>query len=364
MIEIHQFAPIVLYGDAVGNQIVAIRQWLDSQGIRSKVYAPSWDPRYAAFCDTPENYRSRPENVVILQHCVGTPVADLALQLKDRVVPYYHNITPPKFYTPYDPRLAGILVEGREQLWRHRSAKYALAVSEYNRLEMLEVGFQRVDILPLFIDPERLSRDLDRAQAASVYSAYADGRENWLFVGRFSPNKRQDNIIRAFNYHHRLVNADSRLLLVGTEATPGYAAECRALVTRLGLSDCVVFAGHVPDTLLGAYYEVASMFVCLSEHEGFGAPVLEAMSFDVPVVALKATGIALTMGDAGILINQSRPDAISEIADVLTHHDKFRSRVIDRQRARLGDFSLAAAQAAMARTVQTLLKDTVSQRGK
>ena len=55
MIEIHQFAPIVLYGDAVGNQIVAMRQWLDSRGIRSKVYAPSWDPRYAAFCDTPEN---------------------------------------------------------------------------------------------------------------------------------------------------------------------------------------------------------------------------------------------------------------------------------------------------------------------
>lgn len=356
MIEIHQFAPIVLYGDAVGNQIVAMRQWLDSRGIRSKVYAPSWDPRYAAFCDTPENYRGRPENVVILQHCVGTPVADLALQLKDRVVPYYHNITPAEYYQPYDPGLAQALVQGREQLRRHSSAPYALAVSEYNRLEMLKVGYARVDILPLFINPTRLSRDLDRAQAASVYAAYADGRENWLFVGRLSPNKRQDNVIRAFNYHHRLVNPHSRLLLIGTDAAPRYADACRALAARLGLGDSVVFAGHVPDAVLGAYFEVASLFVCLSEHEGFGAPVLEAMSFKVPVVALNATGVAMTMGDAGILVNQPRPDAISEIADVLAQDDELRQRVITKQTERLGAFSLDAAHAAMEHALRALLQ--------
>lgn len=362
MIEIHQFAPIVLYGDAVGNQIVAMRQWLDGRGILSKVYAPSWDPRYAAFCDTPENYRSRPENVVILQHCVGTPVADLALQLKDRVVPYYHNITPPGYYQPYDPGLAQALVQGREQLRRHSGAPYALAVSEYNRLEMLEAGYARVDILPLFINPARLSRDLDRARAASVYAAYGDGRENWLFVGRLSPNKRQDNIIRAFNYHHRLVNPRSRLILVGTDAAPRYADECRALAARLGLSDSVVFAGHVPDAVLGAYFEVASLFVCLSEHEGFGAPVLEAMSFKVPVVALNATGVAMTMGDSGILVNQPRPDAISEIADVLAQDATLRQRVIARQTERLGAFSLDAAHAAMERALRALLDPAVPTR--
>ncbi len=362
MIEIHQFAPIVLYGDAVGNQIVAMRDWLASRGFRSKVYAPTWDPRYAAFCDRPEKYRSHPENVVILQHCVGTPVADLALQLKDRVVPYYHNITPARYYQPYDPGLAQALVEGREQLRRHSGAPYALAVSEYNRLEMLEVGYARVDILPLFINPTRLSRDLDRAQAASIYAAYADGRENWLFVGRLSPNKRQDNVIRAFNYHHCLVNPNSRLLLVGTDAAPGYADECRALVTRLDLSDSVVFAGHVPDAVLGAYFELASLFVCLSEHEGFGAPVLEAMSFNVPVVALNATGVAMTMGDAGILVNQPRPDAISEIADVLAQDDALRQRVIVKQRARLSGFSLDAAHMAMERALRRLLEPATTTR--
>ena len=124
------------------------------------------------------------------------------------------------------------------------------------------------------------------------------------------------------------------------------APGARQKVHAVRCSQVGAIAGHVPDAVLGAYFEVASLFVCLSEHEGFGAPVLEAMSFNVPVVALNATGVAMTMGDAGILVNQPRPDAISEIADVLAQDDELRQRVIVKQRARLSAYTLDAAHTA------------------
>ncbi|MEO6060302.1 MAG: glycosyltransferase [Thermoflexales bacterium] len=351
---IHQFAPIVLYGDAVGNQVIAMREWLVARHYDSRVYAPSWDPRFASFCETPDHYPSDPDNTVILHNCIGTPMSDFALTLADRVVPYYHNITPPGFYERYDQNLTQALVQGREQLRDHRNAPYALAGSEYNRLEMIEAGYARVDVLPYFSNTARLSGLLNREKAQPIFETYRDGWMNWLFVGRLAPNKRQDNVIKAFRYYHALINPYSRLLLVGTESTPQFAAECAALVEKLGLASSVVFAGHVPDDVLGAYYEVANVFVSMSEHEGFGAPVIEAMQQGVPVVALNSTGIAMTMGDAGALVKEARPEAVGELVESIRQDKALRQSLLQRQRARVADFSLEAAAAALARAVSVM----------
>jgi L-malate glycosyltransferase len=357
MVEIHQFGPIVLYGDAVGNQIVAMHDWITARGYRSKIYAPTWDSRYDAICESPDKYVSRADNVVILHHCIASPMADLALRLPEKVVLYYHNITPAEFYQSYDARLAQALIEGREQLRRHSGAPYGLAGSDYNRLEMLDAGFGRVDVLPYFINTGRLSERFDAIKAAPVLKALGDGRTNWLFVGRLAPNKRQDHIIRAFHYYRQSVNSFARLMLVGSDSTPQFADECRELTARLGLAEDVVFAGQVPDDVLAAYFKMADVFVCMSEHEGFGAPVVEAMHFGLPVVALNTAGVAMTMGDAGVLVNAPRPDAIGEMVELILRDEALRRTIVERQHARAAFFSVEAAGAALERAVSAMVGD-------
>ena len=95
----------------------------------------------------------------------------------------------------------------------------------------------------------------------------------------------------------------------------------------------MVFAGGVSQAELCTYYRLASAYLCLSEHEGFCVPLLEAMHFDVPVVAYAAAGVPGTMGDAGLLVQEKDFPAIAE----LTHrvvHDPARSRRRGRRPAR------------------------------
>jgi glycosyltransferase involved in cell wall biosynthesis len=79
----------------------------------------------------------------------------------------------------------------------------------------------------------------------------------------------------------------------------------------------------------------------MSEHEGFCIPLLEAMAFDVPVLAFNSTGVPYAMGETGILVNRKRYDVIGELIDLLARDESLRQRVIARQRQRLQDFAPA-----------------------
>ncbi len=69
-----------------------------------------------------------------------------------------------------------------------------------------------------------------------------------------------------------------------------------------------MFPGHISFRQILAYYRTADAFLCMSEHEGFCVPVVEAMSFGVPVVARGMCAVPETMGNAGLLLEDGRPE--------------------------------------------------------
>jgi glycosyltransferase involved in cell wall biosynthesis len=83
---------------------------------------------------------------------------------------------------------------------------------------------------------------------------------------------------------------------------------------------------------------VADAFVCLSEHEGFCVPLLEAMSADVPVLAYASTAVPDTLGGAGIQFAPKDLEYAAELLGELAYNDTLRNQVIAGQRARLADF--------------------------
>jgi glycosyltransferase involved in cell wall biosynthesis len=188
---------------------------------------------------------------------------------------------------------------------------------------------------------------------AALEDAYGRGT-NLLAVGRLAPNKRVEDLIKAYYFYRRL-DPDSRLIVVGSAVdTEAYLAGCQKLCAELGLLDHVVFAGSVSQQELCTYYRLASAYLCLSEHEGFCVPLLEAMHFDVPVIAYAAAGVPGTMGEAGLLLQEKDFPAIAELAHRAVHDPALRASVVAGQRARLRAFDAEAIGATLREHLETL----------
>jgi glycosyltransferase involved in cell wall biosynthesis len=95
--------------------------------------------------------------------------------------------------------------------------------------------------------------------------------------------------------------------------------------------DEVVFTGQVDDEELYAYYRLADVFLCLSEHEGFCVPLQEAMHFNLPVVAFDAGAVRETLHGGGLLLRDKSPELVAELLDRVTHAGELRRGVLASQ---------------------------------
>jgi glycosyltransferase involved in cell wall biosynthesis len=216
-----------------------------------------------------------------------------------------HNITPARYFWNSHPMEAVRCELARDQLAQLGSGAGALAgVSAYNADELRAMTGRAAAVIPVLFDRARLPPPGDPP----------DGPPTILFVGRLAPHKRQDLVLRAFATFRGRHQPAARLVLVGTPQTPAYGEALAQLAERLA-PGAVTFATGVTADRLWDYYRSANAFLCLSEHEGFCIPLLEAFHFGVPVIARDAAAVGEVVGDAGILL--SADDGISTIAEVL-----------------------------------------------
>ena len=160
-------------------------------------------------------------------------------------------------------------------------------------------------------------------------------RVNVLFVGRLIPNKRPDNLIRHFHAYRTAFNPRARLILAGSHSHfGGYLAELHAFAARLGVKD-VHILGHVTNEELTALYDVADVFFCASEHEGFCVPIVEAFYKRVPVVALASTAVPDTMDGGGLLFDTNDSLEVAGLLNAVLTDEALEDRVLQAQDAAL-----------------------------
>jgi glycosyltransferase involved in cell wall biosynthesis len=228
----------------------------------------------------------------------------------------------------------------------------ALGDSEYNRRELEDAGFARTGVLPIYLDFARY-----RETPNPVLSRFlGTGPANVLFVGRVSPNKRHDDLIRLASYWKRFISADVRLLLVGkTPRRREYFDALQAYMYEHGFTPWeVLFLGHVAHDELLACYERADVFVSMSEHEGFGVPLVEAMLMEVPVVAYATTAVADTLGEAGLRFQEKDVAAMAEAAHLMARDPAARAPVLAGQKKRLAAFAPEAVEARLKAHLESL----------
>jgi glycosyltransferase involved in cell wall biosynthesis len=328
--QVHQLLAALSYGDAIGNEALAIQGHLRAMGCDSEIYAEHVHPRMARQARPLWRYREvSSERAVCLFHfSIGSAAGRLIHAAPDRLVSIYHNITPARFFMGFHRHLAGLCYHGRRELRAFASrSELALGDSEFNRRELEEAGYPRTGVLPIVLDLARY----DRPASPVVERLFRDGRRNLLFVGRIIPNKRIDDLIRVFAVYQRHIEPRSRLLLVGEhKGFERYYDRLRQLVAELRLEE-VVFTGHVDDDELAACYRVADAFLCLSEHEGFCVPLVEAMHFGVPVVAFDAGAVAETLRGGGVLLRDKAPELVAELVHQLVSDPTLRGAVLASQ---------------------------------
>jgi glycosyltransferase involved in cell wall biosynthesis len=288
--------------------------------------------------DLEEAARAGEKVALILHYSIDSPLNDIFKKAKNvsRAL-IYHNLTPERWYYSYNPRVVKDLERGREELPELlKLVDLPLADSEFNRQELSAFGCKRAEVLPLLIDSAKWSV-ASNPGIRGVLKGH--GGTNILHVGRFAPNKCVEDIIKAFYFYHHKIEQKSKLWLIGSDIdTEIYSFELRMLITELRLREAVEIVGQVADTELRAFYENADTYLCMSEHEGFCVPLIEAMHFGCPVVAFDSSAVSETLGSAGLLLRRKSPAEVAELIHLVNTDRALRSELIARGHKRAAEF--------------------------
>lgn len=351
---INQWVPAAHRGDAIGDSARAVRDMLRRMGHEADLFALTIDDDMRQDVRPFGDPAARRGDVTIFHFALPSPMTEAFATLEGARVLQYHNITPARFFAPYDAALFRLAALGRRELGTLAGrVDLALGDSAFNCAELRELGFERTGVMPIAVNVERLTSAPRRPALERIL---ADGLINILFVGRIAPNKRIEDHIRLAEMYKRYVDSYYRFIFVGrTDGVPGYYAGIRALIDDFQmLPDRFWFTGPVPDEDLAAFYRWADVYVSLSEHEGFCVPLVEAMATDVPVVAYAAGAVPETLGGAGLLFEPKDLEFAAELVGSVVYDQDVRARVLDGQRRRLQDFSPARTEQALARMLAAL----------
>jgi glycosyltransferase involved in cell wall biosynthesis len=332
--QVHQVLATLGYGDAIGHEVLGIQRVLRAAGYQSDIFVETADPRLE---DLTRDFRElidvrSPDHVLIHHFSIGSKASRVAFALPNPMAIVYHNITPPEYFVDIHRLLVRLCYHGRRELGAYVDrCVLALGDSEFNRRELQDLGFRSTGVLPVVPDFSHLAvprNDL-------VARAFDDDWTNVVFVGRVIPNKRIENLIRFFAAYKTRFNPRSRLLIVGSSGGfERYQAMLHDLVERLRVPD-VVMTGHVSNEELSAYYDVADVFLCASEHEGFCVPIIEAFHEGIPVLAYARTAVPATMDGAGVLYDNADPEDVAALIDLVVSNQALRDQIVSGQDAAL-----------------------------
>jgi glycosyltransferase involved in cell wall biosynthesis len=355
--RVHQVTFGMMMGDAISNHLLEIDARLQAWGYETAIYAQHIAPEMVGRVRPDAQlvpYLAAREDVIVYHYSIYSPNTRLFRAAGGRRILVYHNITPARFFHGWDAHQEALCEIGRRTLHYLIDCDLAVGDSEFNRQELIDAGFaaEKTAVLPIFLSLDRLySLPVDKKLQAQLQQP---NTVNWLTVGRIVPNKAIEDVIRIFYHYNRIINPQSRLYVVGSRYVSTYDRALNELVAALGLEECVIFAGRIPDAQLKSYYQSVDLYLCASHHEGFCVPLLESMYFGVPILARKATAVPETLGDAGVLFTGLCHVEVAEMAHLMISDDALRRQIIRKQKDRLRRLSPLRAENALRQVLARL----------
>lgn len=336
--RIIQMLPVIAFGDAIGNDTVTLKNTLKDAGYETEIYAEVIDGRLPEGTAYPvDTYEERKDDIILYHLSTGSDLNYKFEQYQCRKMIMYHNITPPHFFAGYNEEAEESCRKGLEAAdFLSDKVEFCFADSDFNKQDLRAMGYEcEIEVLPILI----AFKDFEKKPNSSVIKKYSnDGYVNIVFTGRVAPNKKHEDLIASFYYYNKYINPKSRLFLVGAYGiNDRYYQKLAKYVEMLKLKN-VYFTGHIKFDEILAYYSIADVFLCLSEHEGFCVPLVEAMYFNVPVIAYDSCAVGDTLGGSGLLLTDKTPEMVAEAIHRVVSDDKLRENMIKNERERLAFF--------------------------
>lgn len=335
---VHQLVHTLSYGDAISTEVLSLQRVLREKGVPSEIFSIHSHPKLAGQSRHFEHVDDCQGADLVLHYSLGSPLNSIYKSWsKGRRALVYHNITPSLWYRPINSRVADDIESGISELPTLCELSDAIwADSEFNAREIEALGYQ-ASVLDLLVDPSRW--DAPRNEALYQRVVNTPGTQV-LHVGRLAPNKRLEDVIKSFYFLRKYRDPQARLRLVGIDTdTELYSFSLRELASYLGIGSCVEFVGALADNEVRALYEASDVYLCMSEHEGFCLPLIEAMHFRLPVVAFAAGAVPSTLREAGVLVSEKRHAEVGELIWRVTSDQALRSRIVDKGVSRVASFT-------------------------
>lgn len=392
--------------DAVGNFAYAISALLRLNGVENCLYADRFDIGWrGTILPIPLLLEEITEqDVLILIYSISDPWAEVLNELPCKKIMLYSNVTPPTFFQVYDAELATHCKKSYGQVTQLDNFDHYISNSNRTRRDLLDLQSRKIDpeekrrrkllkdssemLSALF--PETPIGMIDKTVKGLLEGSEAEaetpsrvtehsicppfitlnhwarleaapielpkGSEKILYVGRISPNKKIEDLF-LFLEEYKEKSPDACLILVGATSLEGYRHYLDHLCKNrhAAISKDIHFLDSVTDQELRTVYESADAFITMTEHEGYCIPLVEAMSFDLPVFAYAEEAVAETLGGAGLIFyDKVFSDIADEVYEVLNNPDK-KNRFLETQRSRLTEIAVESNGAVLWKALEKLI---------
>ncbi len=339
-VAIHQFVPTLNPHDATGTHTLMARDILRRAGWRSDIFAEAIHDDLASEAYKHWMYPDHQAagDVALYQFTTSSAVAEYLLELGLPLILDSHNFTAPELFAGWEPSNVERASRAADELARLASrALLGLADSSFNARGLRRAGCRHTAVVPVLADYGRVATAPDERVATELAALKADGGADLIFVGRIVPSKAQHELVKALWAYRRLYDPEARLHLLGGTSSYAYSKSLYDFADDLGLAAAVRIAGEVSDAALSAYFAAADVFVSLSLHEGFGVPLVEAMSAGVPIVTRDAGAVTETVDGAALVLESVEPSYVAAAVHRVRTDERLRCALVERGRRRAAE---------------------------
>lgn len=230
-----------------------------------------------------------------------------------------------KYYCKYFPKFAN-------------KANRIATVSEFSKKDIIEtykIDASKIDVV--YNGSNENFKPISQKEISNVQKKYSEGKSFFLFVGTLHPRKNLINLFRAFDQFKTQTNSDFKLLVVGKKMW--WTKEIRTAYNQLKFKNDIIFTGRVCEKDLYKITASAYALTYVPFFEGFGIPLVEAMSCGIPVITSNVTSMPEVVEDAGILVDPFSIDDIAQAMLKISSNDVLRNELVEKSKAQVKKFS-------------------------
>jgi glycosyltransferase involved in cell wall biosynthesis len=234
----------------------------------------------------------------------------------------------------------------RVQLWYYRfftpkfikKARRITCVSEYTKndvMQQYQVAAERLSVCYSGVRP--IFKPLAEAEKAAVRAEFSDGKPYFFYIGAVHPRKNVHRLIAAFDAFKTATGSDFKLIIAGRFAWQ--TGEVKAAYDAATHRADVLFLGYVPDEISPKLMAASYAVLFVSQFEGFGVPIVEALNCEVPIITSNVSSMPEIAGEAGILADPNRTETITAAMQQLFLDKDFYNQMVEKGRAQQTKFT-------------------------